>query len=406
MKNRFLWLLILGMALFASCSDDDDDTTWKKIPQDELAIQDVAFEVNGEQATTGSLQMVVKNGTGAVLNLKNVIPGYAEVSVDVKLEKQADDSFVFLGEKGLTTPPAMLVRSDAMPIILTVRVEGKVSLEGKVSATATTKLAESAQAGLTGSWSLLATIGSDAEIVNKAPLFLTWSAINKEELNFENGANLVNLFGSMVVYNILNQVTFHEDGNITAKYWGEVSMDNLMARPGEDDVTLEASHDDWSDSPKNLAFWYVRNEMLYVVPNINAILKQVGEDNEGGNMNNSGNLDVILEKLGEYNIDVNALLPSVMQWITTGIPVKYIKDANGLKIYVDKEMVAPFMTALLPALDKLQKDLDEILADPNNENGFLIRMALAMLGIEKLADIKTIWEQNTAEFEIALNFVK
>lgn len=406
MKNRFLWLLILGMALFASCSDDDDDTTWKKIPQDELAIQDVAFEVNGEQATTGSLQMVVKNGTGAVLNLKNVIPGYAEVSVDVKLEKQADDSFVFLGEKGLTTPPAMLVRSDAMPIILTVRVEGKVSLEGKVSATATTKLAESAQAGLTGSWSLLATIGSDAEIVNKAPLFLTWSAINKEELNFENGANLVNLFGSMVVYNILNQVTFHEDGNITAKYWGEVSMDNLMASPGEDDVTLEASHDDWSDSPKNLAFWYVRNEMLYVVPNINAILKQVGEDNEGGNMNNSGNLDVILEKLGEYNIDVNALLPSVMQWITTGIPVKYIKDANGLKIYVDKEMVAPFMTALLPALDKLQKDLDEILADPNNENGFLIRMALAMLGIEKLADIKTIWEQNTAEFEIALNFVK
>ena len=96
MKNRFLWLLILGMALFFGCSDDDDDDTWKQLPQEELNIQDVAFEINGEKATRGSLQMTVKNENEAVLNLKNVIPGYAEVPVDVNLKKQADNSFTFL----------------------------------------------------------------------------------------------------------------------------------------------------------------------------------------------------------------------------------------------------------------------------------------------------------------------
>ncbi|MBC5621806.1 DUF4925 domain-containing protein [Butyricimonas sp. NSJ-56] len=390
------------MALFFGCSDDDDDDTWKQLPQEELNIQDVAFEINGEKATRGSLQMTVKNENEAVLNLKNVIPGYAEVPVDVNLKKQADNSFTFLGEQGLTTPPAMMVRSDLQPVIMTVRVEGNVNLEGKVSATATTKLSESAQAGLTGAWTLLGTMSNNDELVTASPLFLTWTAINKEEPNFEYGANMVSLFGSLAVYNMLNQVTFHEDGNITAKYWdGEFAM----AGADENNV-LEATHEDWKVSPKNLAFWYARNEMLYIVPNINAILQQVGADNEDVDINNPESLNTILEKLGEYNIDINALLPSVMQWMTTGIPVKYTKNGNELKISVDKQMVEPFMKALLPALGKLQEEVDKILADPTNDNSFLIQMALAMLRIEKLTDIKTIWEQNTAEFELSLNFVK
>lgn len=59
MKNKFLLLLILGVTFFVSCSDDDDKA-WKNIPQDEIEIQKVTFEVNGEQATTGTLQMAEK----------------------------------------------------------------------------------------------------------------------------------------------------------------------------------------------------------------------------------------------------------------------------------------------------------------------------------------------------------
>ena len=384
MKNKFLLLLILGVAFFASCSDDDDKA-WKNIPQDEIEIQKVTFEVNGEQATTGTLQMTVKNGSEAVLTLKNVIPGYATIPVNVKLEEQADDSFVFSGEEGLTTPPAMLiVRSDAKPVILNVKVEGKISVEGKVSATATTKLSETAQAGLTGSWNLSATSSGES-----APLFIVWSAIDLEKPNLENAMSLVNIVAPSVLFNVLNQVTFHEDGNITAKYW-----------------EIIASHDDWGDSPKNLVFWYAKNSMIYIVPNINAIAQQVNGDNEDVDISNSEDIVTLLAKLKEYNIDVDALLPIVMQWITEGIPVKYVKTGDALKIYIDKEMAAPFITPLLPALDKLQEDMEKIIEAGEDENTIeMIQLVLGVLQIEKLTDIKTIWEENTNEFEISLNFV-
>ena len=399
MKNKFLLLLILGVAFFASCSDDDDKA-WKKIPQDEIEIQKVTYEVNVEQATTGTLQMTVKNGSEAVLTLKNVIPGYATIPVNVKLEEQADDSFVFSGEEGLATPPAMLiVRSDAKPVILNVKVEGKISVEGKVSATATTKLSEIAQAGLTGSWNLSATSSGE-----NAPLFVVWSAIDLEKPNFENTMSLVNMFVPMVLFNALNQVTFHEDGNITAKYWENFSMENMFAN--QDKGQLIASHDDWSDSPKNLAFWYAKNSMIYIVPNINAIAQQVNGNNEGVDISNSEDIMTLLAKLKEYNIDVDVLLPIVMQWITEGIPVKYVKTDDALKIYIDKEMAAPFITPLLPALDKLQEDMEKIIEAGEDENTIeMIQLVLGVLQIEKLTDIKTIWEENTNEFEISLNFV-
>lgn len=399
MKNKFLLLLILGVAFFASCSDDDDKA-WKNIPQDEIEIQKVTFEVNGEQATTGTLQMTVKNGSEAVLTLKNVIPGYATIPVNVKLEEQADDSFVFSGEEGLATPPAMLiVRSDAKPVILNVKVEGKISVEGKVSATATTKLSEIAQAGLTGSWNLSATSSGES-----APLFIVWSAIDLEKPNLENAMSLVNMVAPSVLFSALNQVTFHEDGNITAKYWENFSMENMFAN--QENGQLIASHDDWGDSPKNLAFWYAKNSMIYIVPNINAIAQQVNGDNEDVDISNSEDIVTLLAKLKEYNIDVDALLPIVMQWITEGIPVKYVKTGDALKIYIDKEMAAPFITPLLPALDKLQEDMEKIIEAGEDENTIeMIQLVLGVLQIEKLTDIKTIWEENTNEFEISLNFV-
>ena len=89
-----------------------------------------------------------------------------------------------------------------------------------------------------------------------------------------------------------------------------------------------------------------------------------------------------------------------------GIPVKYVKTGDALKIYIDKEMAAPFITPLLPALDKLQEDMEKIIEAGEDENTIeMIQLVLGVLQIEKLTDIKTIWEENTNEFEISLNFV-
>lgn len=78
MKNKLLFLLVFGVMFFTSCSDDDD-TTWKKIPQGEISAENITLNINGDQASTGTVQMTVKNESEAVLNLKNVIPGYTEI---------------------------------------------------------------------------------------------------------------------------------------------------------------------------------------------------------------------------------------------------------------------------------------------------------------------------------------
>ena len=137
-KNWFyLFALICSVALFTACSDDED-TSWQQIPQTEITVgENATLTVNGETATTGSVQMTVNDATSGVLTLNNVVPGYNEVQVNVVLEKQADNTFNFSGSADINTAPATKTLRDE-PAILTVEVEGTISLEGQVSVAVTT----------------------------------------------------------------------------------------------------------------------------------------------------------------------------------------------------------------------------------------------------------------------------
>lgn len=417
-KNLFyLFALICTMSLFTACSDDDD-TSWKEIPQDEITVgtDGVTLSVNGVAASTGSVQMTVNNGSTAVLNLNNVIPGYAKVPVDVELQKQPDGSFNFAGEAGLTTPPSMKTKAAAnAPVIFKVDAQGNISKDGKTAVTITTELSEEAQGGLAGTWNLLSELptAEDMTVLN-SPLWITWSAIDPAKTNMESGVYLINVLGGAMVYNLLGNVTFNADGNVTANYNNtnplgmETMMEYMEAMKEKEDGSyyLAKINKNWADSPKNLAYWYTKDGLLYVVPNITAIMGQVSSDN-GGESTGGVDLAALLEVLKQYNINIGDLLPAITEWMSTGIPLKYTASAGGVKVYVDKEMVAPFITALLPALTPLQKQIDEILADPEQmETGFMIQMVMAVFGIEKLTDIATVWNENTKEFEIALNLVK
>lgn len=403
-KNLFyLFVLICSMSLFAACSsDNDEDTAWKQIPETEISGDNAVLKINDEVRASGSMQMKVQNATEATVNLKNVLPGYSEISVPVELKKQADGSYLFAGKSSLSTPPSMMTKSTAPAfVIYDLSLQGNITLDGKASAQLTSKLNSAAQGELTGTWKLQTKVTSDKGAVAAAPLFLVWSALEIGKPNLEQAANLVNLFGSMALVNVLNQVTFGEDGNITAKYWSDVDMNDIMGG-ADDNGNLNSSHTEWLDSPKGLAFWYAKDGMLYVVPSISAILKKAGTE---GNASTS-DLTAVMAKLAAYGVNVETLMPTVMQWMTTGIPLKYNVDGNALKVYVDKVMVTPFVEALLPALPKLQVELEKILADPNNGNAGMIKMALAMMGIEKLTDIETIWKENTKDFNLSLNFTK
>lgn len=132
-KNLFyLFALICTMSLFTACSDDDEP--WKEIPQKEITVGsgDATLQINGETSTTGSVKMTVKNGSEATLEMKDVIPGYSDLNVNVELQKQADNSYKFAGTAQVNTAPTTrLVASE--PALLTVEVDGTITLDGKVN---------------------------------------------------------------------------------------------------------------------------------------------------------------------------------------------------------------------------------------------------------------------------------
>ena len=131
-KNLFyLFALICSMSLFTACSDDDDDT-WQQIPQTELSGDKADLTVNGVKSTSGSVQMSVKNESEGILTLKNVIPGYENVPVNVELQKQSGDSFIFAGTAKLNTAPAITKETASVPAIMTVEVSGTVYLDGSI----------------------------------------------------------------------------------------------------------------------------------------------------------------------------------------------------------------------------------------------------------------------------------
>lgn len=409
---KTITLLTLAAAItFAACSSDEE-AAWEQLPTEPISGENAALTVNGG-STSGSVQLTATSATQGTLLLTNVLPGYAEISMDVTLSERTDGNFDITGEKGLTTAPSMISRADAESVIFNISVSGNVTPGGKATVNLTSALSTEAQGGLGGTWDLLSEVKlSDVGSFTTAPLWVTWSAIDSEQANAEQFALTLRTFGSMLLYQVLHSVTLSTDGNITAKYWsGDVDlMTAIVAGTVTDQETMITSfvnlheNEPWLESPKNLAFWYVKGDNLYVVPNITAILAQVGEDSGSDVSGSLDDLTGILTTLGEYGIEIEDLLPLVMQWMETGIPLKYVNSNGELKLYADKEMCRPVIEALLPALPKLDELIEKlIVANPDDQMIQMLPMLVSLLGIENFAALEPIWNNNTDEFEISLN---
>lgn len=412
MKKLFTLLALAATMTFAACSDSDEEAAWKQLPTEPISGENATLTVNGG-STSGSVQLTATSATQGTLLLTNVLPGYAEISMDVTLSERTDGTFDITGEKGLTTAPSMIARA-AEPVIFNISVSGNVTPEGKAFVNLTSALSTEAQGGLAGTWDLPGEVKLDDDgAMMTAPLWVTWSAIDPTQANAELFAMVLRSFGSPLLYQVLHSVTLSADGNITAKYWsGDVDLMTALFSGTDTDeeamiTTFVNLHEDepWLESPKNLAFWYVKGDNLYVVPNIAAILAQVGEDSGSDVSGSLGDLTGILAALGEYGIKIDALLPLVTQWMETGIPLKYANSNGALKLYVDKEMCRPVIEALLPALPKLDEMIAKLIAEnPDDEMIQMLPMLVVMCGIQNFAALEPIWNDNTDEFEIALNF--
>ncbi len=417
-----LLIALVAAVSFAACNDDDKPGAWTYLPTTPITGENATLTVNGNPSASGSVQLTATSATTGDLLLTNVLPGYAAINMEVTLTERTDGTGTFdiSGETGLTTPPAMVTKAATDPVIYNVSVRGYITPEGKAAITMTSVLSTEAQGGLTASWDMLKKVTADDEgALQTAPVWVTWSAKDAEQPNAEQLATTVRTLVSPLLYQFLHSVTFSADGNVTAEYrkmgeefdiQSEIMNCMFSGFEYDDDYNLVGMADlhpdiPWLGSPKNLLYWYVKDGYLYVVPDIAAIIAQAKEDSGSDVSGGQSDITGLLASLGEYGINIDKLLPLVMQWMETGIPLKYEKTKDGLKLAADKEMCAPVIEALLPALPKLDEKIAELANSEDPMMQMLPMLLPSMLGVENLAALKTIWESNTDQFEISLNFV-
>lgn len=136
MKKKYFYPLALActLCLFTACSDDDVNA-WEQLPQTEISGANATLTFNGNALNDGSVQLTVNNATSGVLTLKNVVPGYPLVPVNVALEEQTNGSFSFSGQTDLNAlPEGAVTKNEDTVALLKVTVNGSITLDGMVKA--------------------------------------------------------------------------------------------------------------------------------------------------------------------------------------------------------------------------------------------------------------------------------
>ena len=261
--------------------------------------------------------------------------------------------------------------------------------------------------------------------VNPYPsIRLTWTAIDAEKTPNANTLSRIatNLL-SKLLPEVVHSVSLSENGELTAEYYPspifnpqwdnesqgfvelpeEVVMSTWfltgMASPWSIDSAKVAEAPNveyplyprtWENAPSGLVSWSLKGGMVNLKLDMEAIKAQIPAD--GSSVSFDTVIAMLSGFLGEDKL--NDLLEN-------GIPLKYKMESDVLTLYIDKEMVAPYMEVLLPLLPGLwEMAMSAVPADMAP----LMPMLLPMLGLEKIEDLQTIWERNTDKFEIALHF--
>lgn len=424
MKTRLFGMMAILVSIFAmtACQKDKADDTWKQLPVGQISVESgkATISVNDIPCNYGNVQLVADSDDAATLTLTGVAPGYNDVKVSVDLLKKSDDSFAFKGTTIVSTPPSIVatLRSTDENPCYAFNVDGSITLDGAVKVTVATQV-QGDSAPLIGSWNI---VRKSRYIEDKcmdpndlSPIQFKWKISDGLGETLLSRVTYLNHFGNCVLTEVFDQVTFDETGNIMARYWPDLGVDDSLAGafslffpPSDGYYNYKPkNHTDWLESPKaNLAFWYATGNSLFVVPNVAAIIEAA--DSETVRSDASGidlsSIMEILAQLKEFGVDVDALNAELQKILQRGVELKYSLDGDSLRIYVDKALCDPIVKALLPALPKIDVLLEQ-LVQAENETARKIKGVMGFLGLEKPSDLVTLWNATT-EFEIALNFTK
>lgn len=351
MKNRFLWLLILGMALFASCSDDDDKDPFKNYSADYSADK-LDLKLNGMDITGASVAFNSTNKENASVTLKGLIPGESALEIkNLVVTELSGDDYSFIGENkndDRTVSVEGAVKSGVLSLKTGFKVTSKVVGEWML---AKPEIDEN-EHFLSGCIHL--EIATDVDVI-EIPVFgeMPVNSSTNDDTSF---TSLIETLGASMLPGILTKINLKEDGNLIASYRAISGIDGVF-NPTESPLV---------NSEEGLVRYNVKDGQIYLLINIASLLgRSTGDD-----------------------------LSMITSMLETGIPLKLQLDGEKMRAYVDKEMVMPFMP-YMSMLKELVADMEPI------DLGFLGQITSET--IQKLIDDIVNLISTSQSFELGLN---
>lgn len=325
MKKRVLYLftMLCVLGLTTACSDDDDDdkkgsevltelntsysdeTLVLKYGDSQLVGKEISFNTeDGETATITmkgllDLSSILKS-TETPAMAPGVIPGEVTTTLSNVELTLSGKKYTFEGEdtsNGRTLTYKGEVEKDKLTMDLTV---------------------EMPENDLVGTWSLNQDL----------PLQVVWEAaiplvIEELELEMptENIATLLSGIVAPLLNNALQTITFENDGNIYASF-------------------KKSGSENWEDSPANLAWYYIKNNKMFVQLNVDMIVQAATKAETSG-------LTEILGQLAGF--------------LSAGFPLDITIDDDNAAITANTDLVLPLVK--LVANEKVVEILMEALAE-------------------------------------------
>ena len=340
-KNLFfVFTMLCALSFFTACSDDDDNKTddgWKAISATYTA-ETLKLTMGGTEVADQSVKVDASSAEQATITLANLIPGEAEVKIEAKMVKTGE-SYALEGSN----------TND----LRTVSAKGTVEA-GVLTLDATLKIT----APIAGTWKLAEIAKDESETFVSGPVSMVWEAAEGTMLGFLPVTSIPNIaegFGSIALVQVLQSVTFQEDGQIVASI-SKAGVD--LSKP----VTPV-----WETSEPGYASYNVTDKQILVFLDITKIM---------GSLKSKAAIDP---------------LEQIMALLQNGIPVNEIaSDGESARVYIDKALVSQ-IAPLLPTLAELIGD------DALNGMGQLVKSILKAFpeAMEK-----------TTKFEVGLKLIK
>ena len=359
---------------------------------------------SGEKLIGKTVSFQTEDSKKGTLTLNDIIPGEKETSFRINLSEQ-EDNYTFSGETvscaGATVKYAGSITPKTMKLDLNVTMPQNQWIKtyqmseltrGRGKDVVRNQTTGEYEWGESDNQILTAALYTDMDlemVKDAGSLYATVSVIIKG-------------MGGYLLPQLLKSVTLESDGNITAEYtsdelqlgeqkFSEIDMDNPASQQqvinfimmklmfntlSADDITAATQGRNYADSPRGLAFWYLKNDLLYVKLNLPSIIS-LAMQGQGQTVDAhliAGIADAILKSnpfllktlLGVVSESLdNSLLSMIanmdhqsfqmfFSWIKEGIPMQIEKENGHTHIYLNREALSPliaFIPNLQPAME-------------------------------------------------------